>query len=222
MSTNGNSNGHLDTSRPLDVVIIGGSLGGLAAGIALKRLGHNITILERNPTPLLQNQGAGIVAGGDTLAFFKKYDRCKREFACPSQKRMYLNKAGEIVHEVEMKQAMTSWDLSYYLMRANFDGSKSAYCEVPEAVEGDGEARYRYGCTFTNVTEEKGGNVRVHFATKDREQETIQADLLIAADGPSSSVRQRFIPEVKRSKTGYCALRGLSRAKRRVRAICTG
>jgi|ERR1700722_16140603 2-polyprenyl-6-methoxyphenol hydroxylase-like FAD-dependent oxidoreductase len=39
------------------------------AGLALKAQGHNTAVLERNPSPLLRNQGAGIVAGGDTLAF---------------------------------------------------------------------------------------------------------------------------------------------------------
>jgi 2-polyprenyl-6-methoxyphenol hydroxylase-like FAD-dependent oxidoreductase len=43
------------------------------AGLALKAQGHNTTTLERNPSPLLQNQGAGIIAGGGMLAF-NKYD----------------------------------------------------------------------------------------------------------------------------------------------------
>jgi len=83
-------------------------LGGLAAGITLKSLGHKTTILERNPTPLLHDQGAGIVAGGDTLDFFKKYDRCKQPIAVSSTRRQYLDKAGNIVHKVEMAQNMSS------------------------------------------------------------------------------------------------------------------
>lgn len=196
------------TCDKADELQIGGGLGGLAAGIALKSIGHNVTILERNPTPLLQNQGAGIVAGGDTLAFFNKYDRSKRDFACPSQKRMYLNKAGEVIHEVEMKQAMTSWDLAYYLMRANFDGAESDYCKIPEPVKTDGKVAYRYGCTFKDVTEVKRGPIKVHFDKHDGGSEAKTADLLVAADGPSSSVRKLFCPEVERTSTGYCALRG--------------
>lgn len=204
------TNGNTNHDRPLEIVIVGGSLGGLAAGIALKTLGHNITILERNPTPLLQNQGAGIVAGGDTLAFFEKYDRCKRPFACPSQKRMYLDKEGKVVHAIEKRQAMTSWDLAYYIMRANFDRVESDYiAKLPDVVEDDGEARYRYGCTFTNVSQEDdSGKVRVHFDKHQGGSESILADLLIGSDGPSSSVRKLFCPDVKRTMTGYCALRG--------------
>ncbi|KAK6431568.1 hypothetical protein LTR95_012270 [Oleoguttula sp. CCFEE 5521] len=208
-TTNGHTNGHTSghPKNILHIVIIGGSLAGLASGVSLLRLGHKITILERNPTPLLQNQGAGIVAGGDTLSFFKQYDRCQRPFAVPSQKRMYLDRQGEVVHEVAMKQAMTSWDLAYFVMRANFDGLESGYCNVPKAEPGDGEATYQYGCTFVKVDSAEGG-VAVHFTDSSGSDQFLAADLLIGADGPSSSVRRQFHPEVSRTTTGYCALRG--------------
>lgn len=74
--------------------------------------------LERTPTFLLENQGAGIVAGGDTIEFFKKYDRSGKQVAVPSYKRLYLNQKGEVIHEEVNRQNMTSWDLVYYLLRA--------------------------------------------------------------------------------------------------------
>lgn len=90
------------SKRPLDIVIVGGSLGGLCAGVALRQGGHNVTILERTATALLHNQGAGIVAGGDTLEFFEKFDRCGRKIAVSSSRRQYYNRAGEIIHMEEM------------------------------------------------------------------------------------------------------------------------
>ena len=178
------------------------------AGLALKSLGHNTTILERNPSPLLQNQGAGIVAGGDTLQFFNEYDRCKRPIAVSSQKRMYLDVNGEVVHEENMKQNMTSWDLSYYLLRANYDGVESAYCRVPEKQKGDGVAKYEYGHIVTGLEEGEEGSVKVLFRKHDGTEASIIADLVIGADGPSSTVRKTFHPEVQRKLVGYCALRG--------------
>lgn len=87
---------------------VGGSLGGLAAGLALRSLGHDTTILERNPTPLLEEQGAGIVAGGDTLGFFKRHNRCERPIAVTSRRRQYLDRQGHVVHREDMEQNMTS------------------------------------------------------------------------------------------------------------------
>lgn len=91
-----------------NTIQVGGSLGGLATGIALKEIGHDITILERNSTPLLHDQGAGIVAGGDSLAFLKRYNRCKQPVAVESKRRQYLDQEGNVVHTVDMAQNMSS------------------------------------------------------------------------------------------------------------------
>ncbi|KAF2795096.1 monooxygenase [Melanomma pulvis-pyrius CBS 109.77] len=195
------------TKKKLDIVVVGGSLGGLCISLALLPLGHNITILERNPTPLLHNQGAGIVAGGDTLAFFKRYDRCRRDIAVSSQRRQYLNKDGEIVHKEDMVQNMTSWDLVYYILRANLDGVESDYCDVPQPVEGRGEVRHLHGHNVTGVCE-KGDRVQVSYTTTDGKEGSIEVDFIIGADGPSSTVRSVLQPDVKRTYAGYVALRG--------------
>lgn len=193
---------------------IGGSLGGLAAALALKRLperhAHTITILERNPTPLLQNQGAGIVAGGDTLAFFKQYDKCERDLAVGSVRRQYLDVNGDIIHKEDMKQNMTSWDLVYYMLRANVDGVKSNHCDVPRDDKSKSQVTHLHGHKVTNV-EEAGDKVKVQFETNHGEFGDLTADLVIGADGPSSSVRSIFAPNVKRTYAGYVALRGTVR-----------
>lgn len=193
--------------RTLDVAVVGGSLGGLCAGIVFKTLGHNVTILERNPTKLLQNQGAGIVAGGDTLGFMKTYDRCNRPIAVQSQARMYLDKTGKVVHRVDMKQNMTSWDLTYYLLRANYDGVESDYCEVPPSIKSDGETEYRHDSKVVGVDDLKQ-QVRVRYQKHDGKEECVVADLVIGADGPSSTIRKMLCPGVERTFAGYCALRG--------------
>lgn len=198
---------NINSYKLMHIIIAGGSLGGLFAGVALKRNGFRTTILEKNPNNLLENQGAGIIAGGDTLAFFKKYDRCHREVAVPSQKRIYLDQKGNIVHEEVMKQTMTSWDLCYYMLRANYDGVKSGYCKVPDPDSEDGPIDYRYGSTATRF-EEEGDKIRVFYDTTDGSTKSIVGDMLVAADGPSSSIRKILQPDVKRKYMGYCVIRG--------------
>lgn len=104
-------------------------------------------------------------------------------------------------------QKMTSWDLLYYLLRANYDGVESDYCTVPDSVASDGAARYEYGHTVTGL-EEDGDGVKVHFRKADGSAGSVAADLVVGADGPSSTVRKIFHPEVERELVGYCALRG--------------
>ncbi|KAL5373679.1 hypothetical protein DPSP01_012541 [Paraphaeosphaeria sporulosa] len=198
--------------QPLDIVIVGGSLGGLCTALALKSLPqrHRITILERNPTPLLHNQGAGIVAGGDTLKFFKRYDRCNRDFAVSSQRRQYLNKDGEIVHKEDMVQNMTSWDLVYYMLRANVDYVESAYCKVPSRQPDEAEVQHLHDHKVTAL-EEYHDKLVVKYTTKDDKEGEMEADLVIGADGPSSSIRSLLQSDVERTYAGYVALRGTVR-----------
>lgn len=193
----------------LTTIQVGGSLGGLCTALALKHLPqrHRITVLERNPTPLLHNQGAGIVAGGDTLGFFKRYDRCGRQLAVSSQRRQYLDKDGRIVHREDMVQNMTSWDLVYYMLRANVDGIESAYCSVPAQREDEGEVHHLHGHTVMGI-EEKGDRVIVSCRTAQGENITMEADFVVGADGPSSTIRSILQPEVQRTYAGYVALRG--------------
>ena len=198
----------------LSIFQIGASLGGLATALALKRLpsphAHNITLLERNPASLLHNQGAGIVAGGDTLAFFQRYDKCKRDLAASSIRRQYFNENGEIIHKEDMRQNMTSWDLAYYVLRANVDGVKSRYCQVPENDESRSKVTHLHGHTVTRL-EEKGGKVVVEYKTHEGTNGELEADLLIGADGPSSTIRSLLTPDVQRTYAGYVALRGTVR-----------
>jgi 2-polyprenyl-6-methoxyphenol hydroxylase-like FAD-dependent oxidoreductase len=195
-------------------VQVGASLGGLATALALKRLppphAHTITLLERNPTPLLHNQGAGIVAGGDTLKFFDRYNRCDRDLAVSSIRRQYLDKDGEIIHKEDMKQNMTSWDLAYYMLRANVDGVKSDYCEVPSDTESKSSVAHLHGHKVIGL-EDKGSKVVVRYETDEDKNGEMEADLVIGADGPSSTIRSILTSGVERTYAGYVALRGTVR-----------
>ena len=67
--------------KALEIAVVGGSLGGLFAAIPLLRMSdkHRVTILERNGRPLLQDQGAGIVAGGNVQEWVRKFEMFGKE-----------------------------------------------------------------------------------------------------------------------------------------------
>ncbi|CAO2652441.1 Nn.00g007240.m01.CDS01 [Neocucurbitaria sp. VM-36] len=202
----------MSQSGPKNIIVVGGSLGGLFTGTALKRLRRNlnIRIFERNPTPLLHDQGAGVVAGEEVQKFFKTYDRTQTPLTISSQQRLYLDKSGDVIDREDSRQQMTSWDLLYHLLRTNFDGTKTEYAEVPEAEEGQEEVSYEYGCIMTDIQVPTNVAEPVNITVKRHSGETFttDADLIVAADGPSSSTRAMYFPDIKRRYAGYVAWRG--------------
>ncbi|KAB5527916.1 monooxygenase [Coniochaeta sp. 2T2.1] len=208
MSANTTSADGVEKKR-MHFVIAGGSLGGLATGIALRELGHDTTILERDRNPLLHDQGAGIVAGGHSLEFLSKYNRCQRPVAIHSERRQYVDKDGNVVHSVNANHNMTSWDLTYHILRANYDGVGSPYCDVPPPNPDHGMAIHMHDRTVTGVQKHGEGVCVSWRCTSDPSVTgTIAADRLIGADGPNSFIRSLFVPNLGRKYAGYCALRG--------------
>jgi 2-polyprenyl-6-methoxyphenol hydroxylase-like FAD-dependent oxidoreductase len=219
-STNTDTRYTMSHAIPKNIVIVGGSLGGLFMGVALKRLCKdlNIRVFERNPTALLHDQGAGVVAGPDVQNCFNMYDRTKTPIGVPSHQRLYLNRRGDVIDREDRDQKMTSWDLLYHVLRVNYDGVKSEYAAIPEPEDSEGRVSYEYGCTVTNLKAPEAPSsgceldfsepIKITIQHSSGETTTTDADLVIAADGPSSTIRARYLPDVKRQYVGYVAWRG--------------
>lgn len=177
-------------------------------GIVLKRLGHNVRILERNPASL-QSQGVGISAMENVQELLNKYDIAKDPYFVTSPQIQFLNKEANVIDIWKLVIHSTSWSSLYYRLRFNFDGLQSDY--VPEIdtplVEDEGKATYEQGKTVTDV-KYVDGSVLVVYETTKGQTETIRADLIIAADGPSSSIRKILQPRLQREYAGYVAWRG--------------
>ncbi|KAF3050073.1 hypothetical protein E8E11_009664 [Didymella keratinophila] len=197
-------------AQPKNIAIVGGSLGGLLTGVALKHLRKDLSIriLERNPTPLLHDQGAGVVAGHDVQEFFKKHDRTKTPLTVPSRQRLYLDRTGNIIDRENSEQHMTSWDLLYHLLRTNFDGVESDYAKPPAPEAHEGRTTYDYGHQVTDIDFQKPEVLSIKAKTSKGEDVTFDADLLIGADGPSSTIRKYIDSSVQRKYAGYVAWRG--------------
>ena len=104
---------------------------------------------------------------------------------------------------------LTSWNVLYYRLRANFDGLESAFCpNPPKPKANEGRTLYDLGKRCNNVTYSdqlvtleyddliNGGGGSVH------------ADLVIAADGSKSVVRRCLVPNPPHVYSGYVAWRG--------------
>ncbi|KAI4169679.1 MAG: hypothetical protein LQ343_005501 [Gyalolechia ehrenbergii] len=217
------------TEKPLNVVIVGGSLTGLFHGVVLKRLGHNVRVLERANPDNLREHGAGIMARDDVQAFLRKHDRFSDQpyFVLGEPKIQFINQNAEVTRTWDMQLYMTSWDTLYHRLRANFDELQSDYVVMGQRAPqiGSGTASYDFGCNVTNVKYNKesveleverstGLLVQDLFAvingyvSFDWLRQTTSTDLVIAADGPASSIRRLLCPGTERNYVGYIAWRG--------------
>ncbi|KAK0363407.1 hypothetical protein LTR91_019462 [Friedmanniomyces endolithicus] len=196
------------STTPKSVIIVGGSLAGLMHALVFLSLPSppKVRILERSPTALLHDQGAGVVAGNETQEFFAKYVRPGRDIAVTSPMRHYLNRKRDVMPETVKHQAqrMTSWDLLYHLLRWRIEGRESGHTQGLEADDRP-KAQYDNGCTVTGVAEDPDG-IRLTW-TQHGEHSAI-ADLVIAADGASSTIRRLVAPAVERKYAGYVGWRG--------------
>ena len=156
-------------------LVIGGSLAGLAAGLELRAAGLRVSIHERSER-VLDDRGAGIVMQPDTQQLLS--ERCglrQEQTGIWLRYRQYLGKDGTPEFHQPVPQQMTSWGLLYRAMRAAFP--KEAY------IEGDALLAFHSDRAKVHARMAKTGSV--------------EADLLVAADGSHSLVRSVLFPGIK-------------------------
>jgi 2-polyprenyl-6-methoxyphenol hydroxylase-like FAD-dependent oxidoreductase len=171
------------------ILIAGGSLGGLMAANLLARDGHQVCVLERAVGPM-DGRGAGIVTHSALKEGLKQCGMpADFELGIHIPGRIALDSTGNVLGELPMPQVLTSWSLLYTLLRGLLQ-------EAPAA-------QYQQGITVKMVNQDESG-VQVETTTG-----SFEADLLIAADGIRSAVRQQLWPDVQPEYAGYVAWRGL-------------
>lgn len=173
---------------PTRAAVVGGSIAGLGAAVALRRIGYDVTVHEQSPGAL-SSRGAGLVLQPEVellLTTFDVVDPARIATSC--RERQYLRRDGTAETSLAMPQRFTAWNALYRHLR--------------QAVPAD---RLRHGQRVVGVEDEPDG-ATVRFA--DGEAETV--DLVVAADGWGSSVRRALLPGVEPVYAGYVAWRGVA------------
>ncbi|QYY29610.1 FAD binding domain-containing protein [Cupriavidus pinatubonensis] len=167
-------------------IIVGGSLGGLFAANMLQRNGWDVTIFERTPETLT-GRGAGIVTHPELFeALAAAGVAIDDSIGVRIRTRVTLSRDGSTVSDREMPQTLTAWGKMYDVLGHAFSGE------------------YRTGATVTDVDSRSD-----HAVVKLEDGSTHRADLVIAADGFRSGVRERLVPSAALEYAGYIAWRGL-------------
>lgn len=182
----------------LRVAIVGGSLAGCAAAVALRRVGCEVTVYERSRGKL-EDRGAGIgmpLALLHTLierdlvdADIAHFQATKAPFVLRADTKEGEHGRGRLLWEQPIAAAVTNWGIVYRHLRSR----------IPDAV-------YHQGQEVLAVSDWGGDTGSVHLA----EDHTAQFDLVVCADGPQSVGRRRLFPTQSLQYVGYILWRGLA------------
>jgi 2,6-dihydroxypyridine 3-monooxygenase len=168
-------------------IVVGGSMGGLTAALLLRDLGFDVDVFERSPVPL-EGRGAGIVVQPDTMRWFAEHGGAEavERVSTGSTHLRYLGADDETVYDVPSTWRFTSWTATYRALLADF-----------------GTDRYHLGEHVAGVSQDDR-TATLRFVTGREER----ADLVVFADGISSTGRRRLLPEVTPQYSGYVGWRG--------------
>jgi 2-polyprenyl-6-methoxyphenol hydroxylase-like FAD-dependent oxidoreductase len=166
-------------------IVIGGSLAGLFTGVLLRSIGWQVDIYERSPHPL-SSRGGGVVLQPDVVEAFNLAGIPHQNLGVVAKERYYLQRNGSI-QAMPMRQTLTSWNSLYNSLRRHFP-----------------EEHYHQGKSLTNFQQDDQ-QVTAFFA----DGTEVTGDLLIGADGVTSTVRQILLPTYQPMYAGYVAYRGL-------------
>lgn len=175
-------------SNPLDIIISGGSMGGLFAATALRQAGHDVTVYERTEEGKMSDRGAGIIAHPEMLAYLESQDIADwDDIATFTNRTQHLDRNGDPIDTEGVATYTTSWDTVYRGLRE----------ALPEGC-------YRMGRRVDDVSQDADG-VSVTF----NDGSSARGDLLVVAEGYRSSTRQQFLPDRAPEYAGYVAYRGV-------------
>ena len=169
-------------------LIIGGSLGGLFAGLLLRQAGWDVTMFEKS-TGDLASRGVGI---GTHVEMFEIMRRLgvvvDQSIGRSFSSRSCLAHDGTVIADLPFDKILTSWTLLYRALRRH----------LPDAC-------YRAGMQLDDIAQRESG-VAAIFTDGTR----MEGDLLIGADGLHSTVRARAFPAAPAPVyAGYVGWRGV-------------
>ncbi|MGH8159962.1 MAG: hypothetical protein ACREPQ_17720 [Rhodanobacter sp.] len=167
------------------VGIVGGSIGGLCAGIALQAAHYHVEIHERSPRDMA-SRGAGIVVQPELLRVVALIPGAALPMTqCLYRRYVQAQDGSEAKHAAP--QTFTSWEAIYATLRSGFPRD-----------------RYAFGSALTSF---HGQDKRVTGVFSDAAEKSF--DLLLCADGFQSETRQTVLPDVQSAYAGYVAWRGV-------------
>jgi 2-polyprenyl-6-methoxyphenol hydroxylase-like FAD-dependent oxidoreductase len=184
----------LAPEKDATVLIVGGGVAGLTAGIALDRYGIDSLVFEQVADVRKSQVGAGLVLGYNVARAFKHLDLLDelREVAAPLTRFRFMTYKG---HHLGTTRVSEGGELAQGVLRPVFHKL---------LVDALGDEKIRTGSKFVRFEQDSGG-VTAHFA----DGRKAHGDVLVGADGLISTVRAQLLGESELRYAGYVARRGV-------------
>jgi 2,6-dihydroxypyridine 3-monooxygenase len=166
-------------------VVVGGSLGGLTAALLLHEAGFAVSVHERSAE--LTDRGAGIIAHPESLRYLlERGGAGLDDVSIPCGDLRYLDRDGALVHSRPVGYRFTSWFALYARLLERLPQGAMRFSDALRDFRDDGDA----------VT------VRMQSGAEQR------CDVLVCADGISSTARRLLLPGAEPVDAGYIGWRG--------------
>jgi salicylate hydroxylase len=160
--------------QPLNVIVVGAGIGGLAAALGLRRAGHNIRIFEKSK--FANEVGAALALPSNLDGPLKKLKFDPEEYGANTEDfRTFLTKDGHLIFENDLRG-----------VAARLIHRVDLHEALKEAVMGAG-VEIRLSSQVTSVDPDCGSITL-------RNGEKFTADVVIGADGIHSVVRKYVVP----------------------------
>lgn len=167
----------------LNILIIGGGIGGLTSAIALRRDGHDVTVIEKDPEWSVY--GVGIIQQANVIRAMAELDLVDDYMAAgvPFNKVAIHAPDGTMVAEVPMPQLVEGYPASMGI------GRPALHKILGDRTIASG-ADVRLGVTASSI-DDRGDEVSVSFS--DGSEGVF--DIVIGADGVYSDTRAAIMPD---------------------------
>ncbi|GAU15118.1 hypothetical protein TSUD_08560 [Trifolium subterraneum] len=191
--------------RKPKAVIAGGSIAGISTAHALILAGWDVLILEKTTSPPTGSPtGAGLGLNPLSQQIIQSWISKPPQFLHNSTFPLTIDQNLATDSEKKVNRTLST-DESFNFRAAHWaDLHGVLYDALPKQV-------FLWGHLFISfhVPNEKGSVIIKAKVLQTGEIIEIVGDLLVAADGCLSSIRQKYLPDFKLRYSGYCAWRGV-------------